>query len=68
MDKDNLKEHVKRHKILHRHFDELLADFLSHNRGKLPSNTTTLELMEWSNKQTTNPEVYQNENKKRFRN
>lgn len=49
------EEHRKRHVELHHEFDELMADFLAHNRGKLPSNTTLTELMEWSHAQTLEP-------------
>lgn len=47
-------EHKERHELLHKHFDELLADFIGHTR-KLPSKTTIFELLQWSNKQTENP-------------
>ena len=49
-------KHKKRHQELHKSLDELVADFLSHNKWKIPSQTTLLELMEWSYKQTNNPE------------
>lgn len=48
-------EHRQRHIELHRAFDELLADFLTHNRGKLLSNTTLEELLRWSHAQTVQP-------------
>lgn len=48
--------HRDRHQLLHREFDELMADYLSHNRGAMPSNTTLMQLMEWSHKQTIEPE------------
>ena len=48
--------HQQRHELLHRMLDELLADFLLHNRGKVPSKTTVWELMEWSNRQMKDPE------------
>jgi len=38
--------------MLHRLFDELCADYLSHNRGSMPSTTTMNELMNWSARQT----------------
>lgn len=50
------QKHIKRHVLLHKRFDELLADFLDNNRMKLPSNTTALELMQWSHKQTESPD------------
>jgi hypothetical protein len=48
------QEHIERHKILHTHLDELLADFMSET-GKLPSKSSLMELMEWSYLQTKNP-------------
>lgn len=53
--KKNLHRH--RHQELHKMLDELAADFLSHsiNNGKLLSNTTVMELVEWSYQQTINP-------------
>ncbi len=58
-------EHVKRHKILHSRFDELLADFITHT-GRMPSRTNLNEFMEWSYQQTIKPdmkpgEVYRDE-------
>ena len=50
------EEHKARHVELHRAFDELLADYLLHNRGALPSTTTCMELAEWSNRQQTKPD------------
>jgi hypothetical protein len=50
------EEHRALHRILHEGFDELLADYLLHNRGKLPSTTTCMELMTWSHQQTIEPE------------
>lgn len=46
------EEHRKRHVQLHKALDELVADFIGHNATALPSKTTILELMQWSNKQT----------------
>lgn len=48
-------EHRARHLYLHAALDELLADFLTYNRTKLPSNTTVMELMTWSHAQTLDP-------------
>jgi len=45
------KDHLERHKELHRCLDELVADFIGHTEA-VPSKTTVLELMQWSNKQT----------------
>lgn len=53
------KEHKNRHLELHKALDELVADFLSHNKFKLPSSTTLYELMKWSHGQTFEPtELY----------
>jgi hypothetical protein len=49
-------EHRARHKLLHEQMDELIADYLAHHRGKLLSNTTLMELMQWSHRQTVDPE------------
>jgi hypothetical protein len=43
--------HRARHVLLHKHLDELLADFIRHTR-KRPSETTMLEFLEWSAGQT----------------
>lgn len=48
------KQHIARHKLLHREFDELIADFIGHTE-RLPSQTTVMELMEWSHEQTILP-------------
>ena len=48
--------HIARHQELHRAFDELLADFITHT-GKLPSNTTLMEFLTWSYQQTIDPVV-----------
>jgi len=48
-------EHIERHKMLHGHLDELLADFITHTK-KLPSQATVMELMEWSARQIENPD------------
>lgn len=50
----NKKEHMERHKVLHKELDELVSDFIGHTKG-LPSKTTVLELMSWSFEQTKNP-------------
>jgi len=49
-------EHRARHEQLHRGFDELMADYLAHNRDALPSNTTLMDLVQWSFKQTQEPD------------
>jgi len=51
-----LEEHIKCHKRLHNALDELLADFINHTE-KLPSKTTLIEFLEWSQSQTINPDV-----------
>lgn len=48
-------DHIKTHKELHENFDKLIADFLLHTE-KLPSKATIMELIEWSHKQTIDPE------------
>jgi len=45
------KEHKKRHQLLHKKLDELVADFIQET-GKRPSQANILELMEWSFVQT----------------
>ena len=47
-------EHKEIHVQLHKSLDELLADFLEQT-GKLLSQTTIMELIEWSYRQTQNP-------------
>jgi hypothetical protein len=49
------KAHIKRHKELHKCLDELIADMIKHTTA-LPSTTSVSELMDWSYKQTKNPE------------
>jgi len=49
-----LAEHKQRHVELHRAFDELLADFITHTKSS-PSKVSVMELVEWSNSQTLNP-------------
>ena len=48
------EEHIKVHKELHSKLDQLLADFISHTE-KLPSETSLMELMNWSFEQTKTP-------------
>jgi len=50
------KEHIKIHKELHKNLDKLVADFVYHTAKRL-SNTTILELIQWSFEQTKNPIV-----------
>ena len=51
----NKKDHIKRHIELHKSLDELIADFILHTQ-KLLSETTVMELMEWTHEQTINPD------------
>lgn len=48
------EQHKKRHLELHNALDELAADMLNQT-DRLPSNTSVMDLMEWSYKQTQNP-------------
>ena len=50
------KEHIKRHKELHRSLDELLADWIKHTEN-LPSQHNIGELLKWSYEQTKNPTI-----------
>jgi hypothetical protein len=50
------EEHQQEHIALHRAFDQLVADFLMHHPAALPSETTLKQLMEWSYRQTVDPE------------
>jgi hypothetical protein len=49
------EEHKARHELLHKHLDELVADFISLT-DRLPSMTTLLEFMKWSYAQTIKPD------------
>ena len=48
------EEHRQEHIRLHKAFDELTADFLTHTE-KLPSKTTVMELIKWSFQETIKP-------------
>lgn len=48
-------EHIRAHKQLHRSFDILIADFIMQAEGKLLTNTSLLDLIEWSYAQTLVP-------------
>jgi hypothetical protein len=48
-------EHRARHVLLHKMLDELAADYFSHVREAMPSNTTLTQLMKWSYAQTIDP-------------
>lgn len=45
------EEHIKKHILLHAELDELVADYIAHSRKGL-TETSVLELMQWSGKQT----------------
>ena len=47
--------HRRRHEILHRHFDELIADWIAQTR-RLPIEHSIQELAAWSNIQQRNPD------------
>jgi hypothetical protein len=49
-----IEKHRLRHELLHKQLDELVADFIAVT-GKLPSQTTILDLMAWSDKQRYHP-------------
>jgi hypothetical protein len=55
------EEHQKRHFELHRALDELLADFIQHTNLR-PSQTTAMQLLEWSAKQCIKPTDIPNAN------
>lgn len=48
------EEHRDRHQTLHRHLDELVADWVRHT-GRRASQSTVMELMQWSYEQTLDP-------------
>jgi len=50
------EEHIERHKMLHKYFDELAADFMS-KTGNLCSQSTIGDLMKWSHAQTIEPDI-----------
>lgn len=52
------QEHIKIHKKLHKALDELIADWVDNQpkeKYKGITETTILELIEWSCEQTKNP-------------
>ena len=49
------QQHMDKHIILHTMLDELVADYILHQK-RLLSETTVLELIRWSYKQTISPE------------
>lgn len=60
IDKMSPDEHRGRHAELHKKLDELLADFIDHT-GRLLSETTILELIQWSFEQTKKPKEKESE-------
>ena len=52
----NKKEHIKRHKELHKELDELVADFILET-GEDLTDSSIMDLIEWSFEQTKNPNV-----------
>ena len=48
------RQHIKRHKELHKYLDELAADFFTHTNN-LPSSSSIMDLMKWSYSQTNDP-------------
>ena len=48
------EEHIQAHKELHLQLDLLVADFIATTR-RMPSETSVMELIEWSHEQTSNP-------------
>jgi hypothetical protein len=50
-------DHCARHLALHEALDELCADWALHQPpGKVFSNSTIMELIKWSHRQTIEPE------------
>lgn len=50
------KLHRQRHIELHQALDELVADFVRHNPDKRLSEARVMELIEWSYRQTKDPD------------
>jgi hypothetical protein len=48
------EEHRQRHIELHQALDELVADWLAQTPA-MPSSSSVMELIRWSNEQTDNP-------------
>jgi len=48
------EQHIQRHKELHKALDELSADYMNQT-GKLMSQSSVMDLVEWSHQQTINP-------------
>lgn len=52
------EEHKAIHVVLHKHLDELVANFILCNSDKRLSNTTLMEFLQWSAGQTTEPTLH----------
>jgi hypothetical protein len=50
----NKEQHRNRHKTLHLALDELFADFITHGGGR--TGQPIMALIEWSHRQTVNPD------------
>ena len=50
------EKHIEKHEVMHKNLDELTAEFLTNNPDKMLANTTLLELITWSHKQTLIPD------------
>jgi hypothetical protein len=52
------EEHRERHKLLHDHLDELVADWIRHHPpgDALPSKNTVMDLVLWSSSQAVDPD------------
>jgi hypothetical protein len=53
------KEHQERHKFLHKCLDELVADYISNTLNSL-TQSSIMDLMEWSARQTQIPDDPEN--------
>jgi len=60
------EEHKERHVELHGMLDELLADFILHAGGRLRNSID--DLMQWSHKQTKEPDHPSRENVEKVEN
>lgn len=49
------EKHKQRHLFLHKMLDELVADYILHNKGQRASSTYVMHLLQWSYKQAKNP-------------
>ncbi len=50
------EEHLQRHKLLHTHLDELLADYIGHHPEKTQILSTPFcDFLQWSAEQARNP-------------